>query len=45
MATSPQSSKKLSLEIKSEGYYKKGTQSYRESEYTNDQHISNHTKH
>ena len=32
MATSQQSYKELSVEIKFEGYYKKGTQSYRESE-------------
>ena len=32
METSQQSSKELSLRMKSEGYYKKVTQSYRESE-------------
>ena len=32
MATSQQSSKELSLEMKSEGHYKKSAQSYQESE-------------
>jgi len=39
MATSQQSYKELSVEIKFEGYYKKGTQSYRDSEQYI--HISN----